>query len=89
MEPQEHLEWSLILLWELITNQWTMFETQEDSVLDALFRLRPMSNSVVGLQASLPLLITSDPSGHQLDHVIACGSIRSAVHAVTSALGSR
>jgi hypothetical protein len=31
----------------MVKNQWVMFETQEDAMLDALFRLRGLNNSVV------------------------------------------
>jgi hypothetical protein len=51
-------------------NQWVMFDTQEDAVLDALFRLRTLNNSVVSVDCGRSL--TAGPWIHERAHVAAC-----------------
>ncbi|ORX34125.1 clasp N terminal-domain-containing protein [Kockovaella imperatae] len=58
------LEQALVLLWELVQNQWTLFESREMSLLDALFRLRGHRNNTVleSTNSLISLLVEiSDP----------------------------
>lgn len=42
----------MVLLWELVQNQWPLFDGREDDLLDSVFRLRASSNPIVsGMQA--------------------------------------
>lgn len=43
------LEHGLVLLWELVQHQWTLFEDREAMLVDALFTLRATRNSTVGV----------------------------------------
>jgi hypothetical protein len=49
---------ALVVLWELIQNQWPMFDDLEDPILDALFRLRSC-NSIPVSQATDPMARSS------------------------------
>ena len=35
------------MLWEMVRNQWALFEDREDALVDTLFRLRATPNIVV------------------------------------------
>ncbi|KAK4684711.1 hypothetical protein P7C73_g5453, partial [Tremellales sp. Uapishka_1] len=62
--PAKELEQALVLLWELVQNQWVMFEDHDIALCDALFRLRAcQSSSVMESTNSLISLLTevSDP----------------------------
>ncbi|WOO85720.1 Protein STU1 [Vanrija pseudolonga] len=41
------LEQGLVLLWELVQNQWVLCESREDDLLDSLFVLRSSTNPVI------------------------------------------
>lgn len=46
------LEHGLVLLWELVQHQWTLFEDKEAMLVDSLFTLRATENTTVGLACS-------------------------------------
>lgn len=48
-QPVQLLEHALVVLWEVVQNQWCLLESREDDLLDALFRLRTSANSIVSL----------------------------------------
>ena len=41
------LEHALVLLWEMVQHQWSLFEDRDDDLVDALFRLRASRNNTV------------------------------------------
>ncbi|KAL1405184.1 suppressor of tub2 mutation [Vanrija albida] len=45
--PTAILEQGLVLLWELVQNQWVLCESREDDLLDSLFVLRSSTNPII------------------------------------------
>jgi CLIP-associating protein 1/2 len=46
-QPAGLLEQAVVLLWEMVQNQWCLCETREDALLDAVFKLRSSTNPVI------------------------------------------